>query len=162
MTTLVQWVTPSIASVAEKNLYVPGLNAILNVQKFDIPIGWILETLRLWYWNRNQLYSRVTLTTQSWRQHHIVNFDGIKQHNLYNCTRTYYDKTVCTVQYDEFADKNFAKKSRLPLDSEEFAKLLAWYYLEHCLWSNRKYKILVQWLPGLPGLFHWHLVAKLW
>ena len=81
--------------------------------------------------------------TQSWRQCHIVNkrpyslqnpaFDGIKQYNLYNCTCTYYDKTVCTVQYDEFADKNFAKKSRLSLDSEEFAKLLVRYYLEHCL-----------------------------
>ena len=73
-----------------KYLYVPGLSYILNVQKFDILIDWILEMLRLWCWNRNQLYSRVTLITQCWHQHHIVSFVGIKQHNLYNRTRTLY------------------------------------------------------------------------
>ena len=63
--------------MSQKNLYVPGQNAFLNVQTFDNIIDWTLEMLHSQLWIRNQFYSSVTLTTlvmQHWRQRHIVNY----------------------------------------------------------------------------------------
>ena len=66
----------SVVRVAEKNLYVPGQNAILNIQIFDNLIGWMLDTAMLTTLNRNQSYSSITLMTHA-TQHrcprHIVN-----------------------------------------------------------------------------------------
>ena len=53
-----------VISVAEKLSMFLVKSAILNAPKFNNLVDWMLETLRLQSWNRNQFYSGVTFMAQ--------------------------------------------------------------------------------------------------